>query len=227
MRNYFTIACLLLFTTISAQTIWDAEIISFAKEDNADWTLEENQDRITDNVWITRGNNQGIFNIASETSFMNNVSPSDTEWSFGSTADIDDLTFTDWQTAVNSNPQGSIDQPMVVHLITDDIYIDIMFTAFTGGGPGGGFAYARASEETLGTEDLNSPVIGMYPNPATDRITITGITEKTPYTVYSILGKEIAKGMILNNESIDIVNITAGVYFIDFSGKLVLKFIKK
>ncbi len=40
---------------------------TFTKSNNADWTLEANQDRITDNVWITRANNSGIFNIATET----------------------------------------------------------------------------------------------------------------------------------------------------------------
>ena len=37
------------------------ESITFEKENYADWTLAENQDRITDNVWITRKNNQSIF----------------------------------------------------------------------------------------------------------------------------------------------------------------------
>lgn len=225
--KYLTLILLFFVSTFYAQTVWDTEFITFTKEDNADWTLAENQDRITDNVWITRGNNQGIFNIVTEASFMNGVSPSDTEWSFGTTADIGNLTFADWQTAINNNPQGSIDQPMVIHLITDDIYIDITFTAFTGGGPGGGFSYTRASQETLSIEDLYSPQVVLYPNPATERITITGITEKIPYTVYSILGKEIIKGMITNNESIALVGLTSGVYFIDFSEKHTLKFIKK
>ena len=36
---------------------------TFTKTDYADWTLEGNQDRITDNVWITRQNNRGLYNI--------------------------------------------------------------------------------------------------------------------------------------------------------------------
>ena len=40
-----------------------ADCIVFTKPDSADWTLEEYQDRITDNVWITRKHNQRLFNI--------------------------------------------------------------------------------------------------------------------------------------------------------------------
>lgn len=49
---------------INAQTEWTGPITTFIKANNADWTLEVNQDRITSNVWITRANNQSVFNIA-------------------------------------------------------------------------------------------------------------------------------------------------------------------
>ena len=41
----------------------EPDIVYFTKENNADWTLEENQDRISETVWLTRANNQGLFNI--------------------------------------------------------------------------------------------------------------------------------------------------------------------
>ena len=47
---------------INPDTIWQGENITFTKADNADWTLEANQDRITDNVWITRQNNRPVYN---------------------------------------------------------------------------------------------------------------------------------------------------------------------
>jgi len=40
--------------------------VTFTKENRADCTLPENQDRITDNVWITRDNTRGLINIARE-----------------------------------------------------------------------------------------------------------------------------------------------------------------
>ena len=34
-----------------------SEVVVFTKQDSADWTLPENQDRIADSVWITRKHN--------------------------------------------------------------------------------------------------------------------------------------------------------------------------
>ncbi|MGA0258132.1 MAG: hypothetical protein ACO3MG_09850, partial [Saprospiraceae bacterium] len=36
--------------------IWEGPSISFRKENGSDPSLEENQDRISDNVWLTRSN---------------------------------------------------------------------------------------------------------------------------------------------------------------------------
>lgn len=129
------------------------DTITFTKENNADPTLEANQDRITDNVWLTRGNNQGLYNAASESSYNDFASPADTEWAFGTTANISNLTFSSWEEAIDSEPiDNMLDENMVIHLITDDIYFDIKFTAWTigpgGGGPGGGgFTYIRSRLE--------------------------------------------------------------------------------
>ena len=46
-----------------------ADTVVFTKADSSDWTLEENQDRITDNVWLTRKHTQSIFNIAQEAGY--------------------------------------------------------------------------------------------------------------------------------------------------------------
>src|SRR5207245_1840605 len=45
--------------------IWDGPTMTFA-ETTTDWTQPMNQDRMTDNVWITRGPFQGIFNAKTE-----------------------------------------------------------------------------------------------------------------------------------------------------------------
>jgi len=56
---------------IVAQTTWDGPTMTFTKADNADPTLEANQDRITSNVWLTRGNSGGqIYNAKTESSFQ-------------------------------------------------------------------------------------------------------------------------------------------------------------
>jgi len=134
--------------------------VTFSKIANADPTLAANQDRITPNVFITRGSTGGIFNAKTETAFAA-TSPADTTWAasglnnnptfaYGQGAtNHDNLTFTSWTTAfggggvLNSN---ILTHNAVVHLVSEDIYLDINFTAFAGGAGGGGaFTYQRAA----------------------------------------------------------------------------------
>ena len=130
-------------------TIYTGEIITFTKADGADPSEESNQDRITDNVWITRGNNGGqIYNAAIENAFNKDNSPLDTEWALGTTDQgIDNLTFDTFRNTIT--PKNVVGEDLVLHLVTDDVYIDIRFTAWSegNGGSGGGFAYDRRSAE--------------------------------------------------------------------------------
>ena len=149
---------LLILPFISeAQTIWTGPMTTFTKSNDADWTLEANQDRITDNVWITRANNQSIFNISDNTDTSSGdcygFSPLDTEWAFGTIADgINTLTFGTFlgTSFADCGPPSVVNQDAVLHLITDDIYIDIKFVFWTSGGNGGGFSYMRSTPEGSG-----------------------------------------------------------------------------
>lgn len=127
-----------------ATQVWSGRTFAFAKAANADFTLAANQDRITPLVWITRGNTMGIFNIAQEAAFTTNLSPKDTEWATGDAVNHASLTFATWQVWANNNPPGTIGVNAVVHLISEDIYLDIVFDSF--GGAGGAFSYHRAVE---------------------------------------------------------------------------------
>ena len=149
---------LLILPFISeAQTIWTGPMTTFTKLNDADWTLEANQDRITDNVWITRANNQSIFNISDNTDTSSGdcdgSSPLDTEWAFGTIADgVNTLTFGTFlgTSFADCGPPSVVNQNAVLHLITDDIYIDIKFLFWTSGGNGGGFSYQRSTPEGSG-----------------------------------------------------------------------------
>ncbi|MCB0598378.1 MAG: hypothetical protein KDD28_30165, partial [Phaeodactylibacter sp.] len=133
MRNSFFLLAFIILSHWPAlsQTIWEGPKITFTKPNNADHTLAENQDRITDAVWITRATSRGIFNIKTESSYVTNSSPSDTEWAFGATAELQNLVFDNWQTTVGSNPPAMVDRDMVLHLISENIYIDIKFLSWS------------------------------------------------------------------------------------------------
>ncbi len=227
---YLLIISTILFfgtNTLIAQTIWTGPIMTFSKEDYVDWELEENQDRMTDNVWITRADTKGIFNIVIEVLYADYESPADTEWAYGTTDDIGSLTFSNWQETIGSFPPAMLDEDMVIHLITDDIYIDIKFLTWTIGG-GGGFSWERSTDQTMGISDFElSKQWKISPNPSSDFITISGLTERTDYKMYNVLGEEIYKGMVSSNENIDIQNLNDGLYFIKLNNGITLKLIKK
>lgn len=125
--------------------IWSGPTIMFSKADGDDHLLEQNQDRLTNNVWLTRASTTGIFNIKSETIYTKLSSPSDTEWAFGISTSINSLTFKNWQAAVNNSPPDMLNKDMVLHLITDDIYIDIKFLSWSCCGAGG-LSYVRSTQ---------------------------------------------------------------------------------
>lgn len=133
----------------STRTIWQGTTTTFTKGDNADPTLESNQDRLTDKVWLTRGtassrSNQGnIFNAVTETSGNRTTSPAGTEWAEGSLDNIDNLTFEPFTDAVGGRARNAVNKNLVLHLIEDDIYLSVKFTSWSD--RAGGFAYERST----------------------------------------------------------------------------------
>jgi glucose/arabinose dehydrogenase len=129
-----------------AATVWLGPPIAFTKPDGADWTQPQNQDRLTTNVWLTRADIRGLYNIAKEEAYVVNFSPADTEWASGTTANLLALQFADWRSwakGTNGSPTNTVNVPAVVHLISDDVYFDLTFTSWSVSG--GGFAYRRAT----------------------------------------------------------------------------------
>lgn len=57
--------------------------------------------------------------------------------------------------------------------------------------------------------------LSVSPNPATNYIQISGLTQETSYTIYSLEGKKMFSGNVINNENIDVVNLSNGWNFIE------------
>jgi hypothetical protein len=131
--------------TLSAATVWTGPIVSFT-EATSDPTLPQNQDRLTPNVWITRGALQGIFNKKTEASFTHFLSPADTAWADGNLSDYATLSYTDWNSwakGIHFGPSSTVGVPAVVHLISEDIYLSVTFTSW--GGSAGGFSWLHST----------------------------------------------------------------------------------
>lgn len=80
---------------------------------------------------------------------------------------------------------------------------------------------------TLGNEDFDFNTLKIYPNPASEFITISGLKNQKDYRLYNVLGTEILKGTILNNGKIEIQNFSKGLYFLEFDNGYTIKIIKE
>tara|TARA_B100001057_G_C22715603_1_gene897578 strand:- start:446 stop:922 length:477 start_codon:yes stop_codon:yes gene_type:complete len=128
----------------TSSNIWDGPTVVFSKADGADFTLESNQDRITSNVWITRGNGGQIFNIAKENSADKGDSPIGTLWAKGNINNIDNLTFQPFRLGAGQ-PKDVVGTDLVLFLVEDNVYLSVKFTSWSQGQKGG-FAYERSSK---------------------------------------------------------------------------------
>src|SRR5262249_52351090 len=106
---------------------------------------------------LTRKSMQSIFNIAQELGATQFSSPIDTTWATAvnnpsqtiSATNWAALTFTDFMDAYGGMGAVKDHAPVynaVVHLVTDDIYLDLKFSEWGDGLSGGNFTYERSVE---------------------------------------------------------------------------------
>ncbi len=132
IRSISSSVILLLAISAHAATVWNGPTISFTKSNYANPLLAQNQDRLTANVWITRGSSRGLFNAKTESSFTHYLSPAGTEWANGSLENYATLSYTNWNNwaaGVNPRPPSTVGVKAVLHLIADDIYLSVQFTS--------------------------------------------------------------------------------------------------
>ena len=218
MKYFFLIiAPLICFS----QTVWDGDNVTFSKSDGADFNQAANQDRITDDVWLTRGSGGGLFNIKNESSYSEGVSPSQTLWAIGETSD-NDLVFENFRDFYGLGGNRPPTNTQIVLKLTqgtmqesDDIHIDLTFTSWTGGGGGqngggGGFSYTRSTEPNLGTGYIKNTDILLYPNPTTGLVRANQDII-SQIRVYDLTGKQLTKS---EDSSVNLSAFKNGVYLL-------------
>lgn len=132
---------------LNPDSIWSGEKITFTKEGGVNWLLEANYDQITENVWLTRGDRQGLFNVKYETSFSFD-SPERTLWARGTTDDLPDLSFNYFRSTLSFDIGDEIlNTDLVLYIPEEGVFIDIKFTSWESGRDGGegGFSYERST----------------------------------------------------------------------------------
>jgi hypothetical protein len=224
-------------TGLPTEKFWTGPKITFTKVDSADWTKEENQDRITSKVWLTRQDKRGLFNIAQERSYLVGFNlPSNTQWAIGSISDgIENLDFNYFLNTVQEAPPDYVDSAMVLHVVSKDIYIDIKFTSWTSGedGGGGGFAYERSTAGTTTSRRMEDMSIArIYPNPASGVLSIEMLNngQSADFQLYDALGNLVHVSRVQNRVQLDVSVFPSGIYMYSLvtstglmkSGKLIL-----
>lgn len=199
-----------------SQTVWDGETITFSKANNTDFTLEEHQDRITADVWLTRSNNGGaLINYNQESSYSKGTSPLGTLWAIGSSSDsnLQFNNFRDFDGDTNNSPPENTNLVLKITNGTttesDDIHIDIMFTFWQSGRTsGGGFTYTRSTDPNLSTGFLKNTDIFLHPNPTTGLVRVNQDII-SQILVYDLTGKQLLDS---NLSSVDLSTFKNGVY---------------
>jgi hypothetical protein len=110
-------------------------------------------DYIDNGLAITRGDEQGIFNIEVESEYDRDsrISPANTEWNADGWANLSNVTsrtYDTWRESLGTNVAQIVGQELIMHDLTNDKYWGIKFTQWTQGvdpmgAQGGGFAYTR------------------------------------------------------------------------------------
>ena len=85
------------------------------------------------------------------------------------------------------------------------------------------------NEVALSTESIVTVKrdINISPNPSSHFIQISGLKNTEQYRIYNILGKQIAKGIISNNATINIENLKNGLYLLKINNTNSRKFLKE
>jgi hypothetical protein len=125
-----------------AQTLWTGPNINFTQTTHSS---SDSDVIVAGKVALSRGTSKWLFNTAADQTSASTSSPSDTMWAFGSISDFSTLSYSTFASLRNGDLAGVIlNKPMVVHLVNENIYLSLTFTAWGQHGDGG-FAYTRST----------------------------------------------------------------------------------
>jgi hypothetical protein len=178
----------------------------FTKNPNTDSSLPENQDRISATVWLTRGNQRGIYNAYDQSSAKNQPT-SGIKLALGNTENISTLNFetiSKWGKKFNEIDGVWFNENLVLYLTETNQYYDFMMTSWK---TNGSFSYTRSSTALSITDYSNT--ITIYPNPTSSIIIIE--QDFTTAKVYDISGRELLKS---TSKTIDLSELPSNIYLL-------------
>lgn len=76
--------------------------------------------------------------------------------------------------------------------------------------------FVNVSTQVLGVEDSEYAGVEVFPNPASDFLSVTGLKSAKRFNIYDILGKNVLNGEVFNHQTIDVRGLQKGLYFLRF-----------
>jgi hypothetical protein len=176
-------------------TVWNGSTFNFVQS-----PTRGSDTILSGKVVLTRDSSQVLYNTAAGETFASTSSPADTEWAFGALTNFSTLTYKSMESMRNGNLKALIlNKPMVMHIINEDIYLSVTFTAWGQHGVGG-FAYVRSTSGApiLPTVSITSPSQGaVFAAPASVQLTASAtvsggkVTNVQYFAGSTLLGKAI------------------------------------
>ena len=186
---------------------------------------DEGNDKITDDVWLTRGFIGSLFNARTEFGHSMSVSPEGTEWAIGNTDNLENLVFDVFRRTFIRARDTITEVDVVLHLIEDDIFIDMNFTVWTTGRSevGPGISYSRTTAPIVGVQSSRAKEVQViYPNPSTDGVfTFRNdfADQQSEIMITNMLGRVVFKKSISSSESneirIDLSELPSNIYIFE------------
>lgn len=93
-----------------------------------------------------------------------------------------------------------------------------------------GNGHVIITNSVMSTSEVGAKTnISVFPNPTTEVLNITNVTDRTEYKIYNMTGQLLKSGKV-SNKKVDVSNLDNGVYMIDLKDSNInakVKFIKK
>ena len=104
------------------------EAVYFIKNDFSDSNSDNNQDWITDNVRITRGESEPLYNAAIESEYNGGISPANTLWASGSTSSQNSSdSYSDFMSSLDTELRFLPGKIMSMRVDGTDDFYDVLF----------------------------------------------------------------------------------------------------
>ncbi len=94
-----------------------------------------------------------------------------------------------------------------------------------------GISYGSLSSlDTSDMQDIDidfKAKIKTYPNPATNYISLSGLAQSENYAIYNMQGKQVLRGIVSNNNKIEVKFLNNDMYLLKLENYEIIKFIKE